>query len=204
MMEVYGWLNRATLGTTRGLRNRPFDAVVLRRDGGNPEVPPGGWVAREDYERVLRAVIRAGWTDQELTWPVFLEGGGGTPRHGRRGQQRAPPGPAHRPHPLALPPEEPAATAAPAPTQAAAQVTAAPSGYGPTPSKPGPGPQAAGTGGWERTSVAGHPRGRPAPPDKERPPSPRAVCTVGGHAPPAVGERAGATSKRMRATRESH
>ena len=33
-----------------------------------------GWVAREDNERVLRAVIRAGWPDQELTWPAFLEG----------------------------------------------------------------------------------------------------------------------------------
>ena len=36
--EVYEWLCWAT----RGLRNRPFDAVLLRRDGGNREVPPGG------------------------------------------------------------------------------------------------------------------------------------------------------------------
>ena len=40
--EVYGWLCWANQGTTRGLRNRPFDAVLLRRDGGNREVPPGG------------------------------------------------------------------------------------------------------------------------------------------------------------------
>ena len=40
--EVYGWLSWANQGTTRGLRNRPFDAVLLRRDGGNQEVPPGG------------------------------------------------------------------------------------------------------------------------------------------------------------------
>ena len=46
VMEVYGWLSWATSGTTRGLRNRPFDAVLLRRDEGNREVPPGGWVAR--------------------------------------------------------------------------------------------------------------------------------------------------------------
>ena len=40
--EVYGWLSWANPGTTRGLRNRPFDAVLLRRDGGSREVPPGG------------------------------------------------------------------------------------------------------------------------------------------------------------------
>ena len=73
--EVYGWLSRANQGTTRGLRNRPFDAVLLRRDGGNREVPPGGWAAREDHERVLRSVIRAAWPDRGPTWPAFLEGG---------------------------------------------------------------------------------------------------------------------------------
>ena len=36
----------------------------------------------------------------------------------------APPGLAQRPHPLALPPAQPATATAPAPTQAAAQVTA--------------------------------------------------------------------------------
>ena len=75
MGEVYGWLCWANQGTTRGLRNRPFDAVLLRRDGGNREVPPGGWAAPEDHERVLRSVIRAAWPDREPTWPAFLEGG---------------------------------------------------------------------------------------------------------------------------------
>ena len=42
VVEVYGWLSWACSGTTRGMRNRPFDAVLLRRDGGNQEVPPGG------------------------------------------------------------------------------------------------------------------------------------------------------------------
>ena len=56
--EVYGWLCWANQGTTRGLRNGPFDAVLLRRDRGNREVPPGGWAAPEDHERVLRSVIR--------------------------------------------------------------------------------------------------------------------------------------------------
>ena len=54
MGEVYGWLCWANQVTSRGLRNRPFDAVLLRRDGGNREVPPGGWAAPEDHERVLR------------------------------------------------------------------------------------------------------------------------------------------------------
>ena len=35
VMEVYGWLSWATSGTTRGLSNWPFDAVLLWRDGGN-------------------------------------------------------------------------------------------------------------------------------------------------------------------------
>ena len=73
--EVYGWLCCANQGTSRRSRNLPFDAVLLRRDGGNREVPPGGWAAPEDHERVLRSVIRAAWPDREPTWPAFLEGG---------------------------------------------------------------------------------------------------------------------------------
>ena len=45
-MEVYGWLSWATSGTTRGLRNRPLDAMLLRKNGQNREVPPGRRVAR--------------------------------------------------------------------------------------------------------------------------------------------------------------
>ena len=75
MGEVYGWLCWAIQGTTRGLRNRPSDAVLLRRDGGNREVAPGGWAAPEDHERVLRSVIWAAWPDREPTWTAFLEGG---------------------------------------------------------------------------------------------------------------------------------
>ena len=73
--EVYGWLCWANQGTSRRLRNRPFDAVLLRRGGGNREVPPGGWAAPQDHERVLRSVIRAAWPDREPTWRAFLEGG---------------------------------------------------------------------------------------------------------------------------------
>ena len=47
--EVSGWLCLANQRTTRGLRNRPFDAVLLWTDRGNREVPPGGWAAREDH-----------------------------------------------------------------------------------------------------------------------------------------------------------
>ena len=75
MPDVYGWLSLASSGTTREMRNRPFDAVLLRRDVGKREVPPWGWAAPEDHERVLRAVIRAAWPDREPTWPGFLEGG---------------------------------------------------------------------------------------------------------------------------------
>ena len=56
-----------------------------------------------------------------------LPGGeGGAPHQGCGRQQLASPGFAQRPHPLALPPAEPATATAPAPTQATTQVTAAP------------------------------------------------------------------------------
>ena len=74
VVEVYGWLGWASSGTTRGMRNRPFDALLLRRDGGNWELPPGGWVAPEDHERVLWSVIWAAWPEREPTWLDFLEG----------------------------------------------------------------------------------------------------------------------------------
>ena len=75
VVEVYGWLSGACSGTTRGMRNQPFDAVLLRRDGGNRAVPPGGWAAPEDHERVLRAVTRAAWPNRGPAWTAFLEGG---------------------------------------------------------------------------------------------------------------------------------
>ena len=61
--------------TEKGRTHPPPDAVLLRRDGGNREAPPGGWAAPEDHERVLRSVIRAAWPDRDPTWPAFLEGG---------------------------------------------------------------------------------------------------------------------------------
>ena len=64
MGEVYGWLSLANQGTTRGLRNRSFDAVLRGRDRRHQEVPPGGWAAPEDHERVPRSVMRAAWPDR--------------------------------------------------------------------------------------------------------------------------------------------
>ena len=57
VMEVYEWLSWATSGTTGGMRNRPFQTVLLRRNGGTRELPPGGFPAPEDHKTVLRAVI---------------------------------------------------------------------------------------------------------------------------------------------------
>ena len=52
-----------------------MDTVLLRRDGGNQEVPPRGWVARELQERVLWDAIWAGWPDREPTWTALLNKG---------------------------------------------------------------------------------------------------------------------------------
>ena len=72
VLEVHGWRSWDTSGY---MRNRPFDTVLLWRNGVNQDVPPGGWVAQEDHERVLRAVIRAKCPDREPGWPAFPEGG---------------------------------------------------------------------------------------------------------------------------------
>ena len=122
--EVFGWLSWANQGTTRGLRNRPFDAVLLWRDGGNREVPPGG-VGSPGGPREGPQVCDLGGVARQGANMAGLPGrGSSTPHHGHGRQQLAPPAPAQRPCPLALPPAQPAAATAPAPTQAAAQVTA--------------------------------------------------------------------------------
>ena len=38
VVEVYEWLSWASSGTTRGMRNRPFDTVLLLRDGGTRRI----------------------------------------------------------------------------------------------------------------------------------------------------------------------
>ena len=67
-------------------------------------------------------MIRAAWPDREPTWPAFLEGGAVlriTDADANNWLPRA-----LRSPPMALPPAQPAAATAPAPTQAAAQVMA--------------------------------------------------------------------------------
>ena len=122
--EVYGLLSWANQGTTRAMRNRTFDAVLLRRDGGNREVPPGG-VSSPRGPREGPQVSDLGGVARQGADVAGIPGrGGGAPHHRCGRQQRAPPGLAQRPHPVALLPAQPATATAPAPTQAAAQVTA--------------------------------------------------------------------------------
>ena len=104
VMEVYGWLSWATSGTTRGMRNRPSEAVLLRNVGGKPEVPPGGCVDREDDESRDSGGMARPWA-------------GVARLPGRGGGALAAPAPAHRTRPLTLPPEESATTPASAPAQ---------------------------------------------------------------------------------------
>ena len=150
---------------------------------GEPEsARGGGWAAPEDHQRVPRAVIWAAWPDRGRAWPAVLKGGGGTPHHRCGCQQPAPPGFAQRPHPLALPPAEPATAAAPAPTQATAQVRAAPR-------RPRRSARAGRKGKVPRDFP---PRRSRAP----RPTPPPLYSAEEGRAPPPVGGRTGATSAR--------
>ena len=91
----------------RKLEGTPGGVSSPRRPREGPQVSDLGGVARQGADVAGLPVRR-----------------GGAPHHGRRRQQLAPPGLAQRPRPLALPPAQPAAATAPAPTQAAAQVTA--------------------------------------------------------------------------------
>ena len=88
-------------------RGTPEGMGSPRRPREGPQVSDQGGVARQGADV-------AGLSGR----------GGGTPHHGCRCQQLAPPGLAQRPRPLVLPPAQPAAATAPAPTQATAQVTA--------------------------------------------------------------------------------
>ena len=125
---------------------------------GEPGSAPGLWPAQEYHERVLRAVIRAGRPDRGPEWPAFLEGGAVLRVTDAEANVWLPRALAHRPQPLALPLEEPAAAAAPARRQPK------PDDNGLTPGTLGPRPQTASTWGWERTDGPGHhPRQAPAP-----------------------------------------
>ena len=141
---------------------------VLGRPGGPRDGPPGGDSGGLARQRADRAGLPGG--------------GGGEPHHGCGHQQLAPPGVAQRPHPLALPPAEPATATAPTPTQAATQVTA-------TPRQPRQ---------WAREGGRGTVP-RDAPPRRSRAPRPTPpprYSATEGRAPPPVGARTGATSAR--------
>ena len=115
------WANQ---GTTRGLRNQPFDAVLLWRDRGSREVPQGGVGSPRGPREGPQVSDPGGVARQGADVACFPGRKSGTLHHGCGRQQLAPPGLAQHPRPLALPPAQPAAAPAPAPTQAAAQVTA--------------------------------------------------------------------------------
>ena len=90
--EVYGWLCWANQGTSRRSRNRPFDAVLLRRDGGHREAPPGG-VGGTRGPREGPQVSDPGGVARQGADVAGLPGGGsGAPHHGCGRQQLAPPG----------------------------------------------------------------------------------------------------------------
>ena len=110
--EVYGWLSWANQGTTRGLRNQPFDPVLLRRDGGNLEVPPGRVGSPRGPREGPQVSNPGGVARQGADVPGLPGRGSGTPHHGCGRQQLATPGLAQRPCPLALPPAQPAAATA--------------------------------------------------------------------------------------------
>ena len=112
--EVYGWLSWANQGTTRGMRKRPFDAVLLRRDGGNREVPPGGLGSPRGPREGPQVSDPGGVARQGANVAGLPGRGGGAPHHGCGRQQLAPPSLAQRPCPLALPPAQPATATAPA------------------------------------------------------------------------------------------
>ena len=91
-----------------------------RKPRGTP-----GWVGSPRGPREGPQVNDLGGVARQGADMAGLPGGrGGAPHHGCECQQLAPPGLAQRPRPLALPPAQPATATAPAPTQAAAQVTA--------------------------------------------------------------------------------
>ena len=126
VVEPYGWLSWASSWTTREMRNRPFGAVLLRRDRGNQGVPRGGVDGTGGPREGPPGGDLGGVARQRADVAGLPGGGGGAPHHGCGSQQLAPPGLPQRPRPLALPPAEPATATAPTPTQAATQVTATP------------------------------------------------------------------------------
>ena len=146
------------LGDRQGVEERSLRCCAPLEGRGALRGAPGGLGGPGNHERVLSDVISARWPDQKPMWPAFLEGGA-VLRGG--------------------------AAAAPAPAQTAAQVTAAPGGYGP---------------GWRAQGGGRGPAARDlplaglGPPTQSAPPlHPPIVRKAGGRAPPPVRKRAAAT-----------
>ena len=139
---------------------------------GEPGGAAGSWATTEDHQRVLRAVVLGRVAQQGANVANFPGGGGGAPHHRCGGQQLAPAGSAHRPHPLALPPAEPTAAAAPASPQVVTQVTAASR-------RSWRGAQGNGEGGVPRDT----PPTGPGPPTKGAPTNPPTVRRGGAPQP---------------------
>ena len=90
--EVYGWLCWANQGTSRRSRNRPFDALLLRRDGGNREVPPGGVGGPRGPQEGPQVSDPGGMARQGADVAGLPGRGSGAPHHGCGRQGLAPPG----------------------------------------------------------------------------------------------------------------
>ena len=54
VLKMLGWLNWSISGYRR---TQWFEDVLLRRDGGHLQVLAGGGIAKEDQERILRAIV---------------------------------------------------------------------------------------------------------------------------------------------------
>ena len=195
VMEVYGWLGLASSGTTRGMRNRPFDAVLLRRDGGNREVPPEG-PGGPRGSREGPPGRGSGWVARQGADVAGVPGGGG-----RRSASRMRRPKTGSPGPCATPTPTGATTGRTRRRRSLSPQTSGGAGDGRARQRWS---RALGAGGSGRASDAGHPPGRPGPPDAERPPLPPAVSATEGRAPPPGEKRAGAASARTRAARRPH
>ena len=112
VVEVYGWLSWACSRTNRGMRNRPFDAVLLRTEGEEPGGAPGGMGGPKGPQEGPPGGDSGCVAQQGADEAGFPGGRGIAPHHGCGCQQLAPPGLAKGPHSLALPLAEPAASAA--------------------------------------------------------------------------------------------
>ena len=176
----------AELGLLRDHQGDEEPALRCRAPPEGRGEPAGasGWVGDPGGPREGPPGCDSGGFARQGAHVAGFPGGGGSARHhGCGGHQLPPPGPAHRPHPLALPPAEPTAAAAPAPTQAATQVTAAPRR-----------PRRWAGGAGEGPVTRDTPPAGPGPPTQRAAPTPPPYGTAEGRAPPPVGERAGATS----------